>query len=88
MIKKNQKDWDEQQPFAMMAYRTAVHSTTGETPFSMMFGREILLPIDVLYGDPNLDQADRSVLITKDSMGSRSNQETSCGCTTHGSRKD
>jgi hypothetical protein len=45
MIKKNQKDWDEQLPFAMMAYHTAVHSTTGETPFSMMFGREILLPL-------------------------------------------
>ena len=37
----------------MMAYRTAVHSTTQQTPYFMMFGREILLPIDILYGNPN-----------------------------------
>jgi hypothetical protein len=52
MVKKNQKDWDLQLPFAMTAYRSAVHSTTGETPYYMMFGREMTLPVDVLYGDP------------------------------------
>jgi hypothetical protein len=58
MVKKNQKDWDEQLPFAMMAYRYSVHCTTHETPYYMTFGREMILLIDTLYGDPNEEEAD------------------------------
>ena len=33
-----------------MAYRASVHDTTKFTPFHLMFGREIRLPIDVMFG--------------------------------------
>ena len=44
--------WDLQLPTAMLAYRTSIHETTKATPFSLMFGREARLPVDVVYGSP------------------------------------
>ena len=35
-----------------MAYRTAVHETTGCTPAQLMMGRDLRLPIDLLIGRP------------------------------------
>lgn len=58
MVKKNQKDWDEQLPFAMMAYRSSVHETTQETPFNMMFGREMLLPLDIMYSNSEEEEVE------------------------------
>ena len=36
----------------MMAYRSSVHETTKFTPFQMMFGRQVRLPIDIMFGTP------------------------------------
>ena len=47
-----ERDWDVQLPLIMMAYRTSVQESTGATPFSLMFGREAHLPIDVMFGMP------------------------------------
>ena len=49
---ENETDWDLHLPAVMLAYRTSVHATTGETPFMLMFGREVSLPIDIMYGTP------------------------------------
>ena len=49
-INKNQKDWDEQLPFALMAYRSSVQETTKFSPSLLMLGREVELPIDIIYG--------------------------------------
>ena len=38
-VSKNQRDWDHHLQLLMMAYRTSVHDTTGETPAMMMIGR-------------------------------------------------
>ena len=54
----NQRDWDEVLLYAMMAYRSSVQESTGETPNVMTYGEEIMLPID-LFGvssDPEQDQ--------------------------------
>ena len=45
-------DWDLQLPLIMMAYHTSVQESTGATPFSLMFGSEAHLPIDVMFGMP------------------------------------
>ena len=49
---RNQKDWDEQIPYAMFAYRSSVQESTGESPAMMMLGRELTLPVDVLVERP------------------------------------
>ena len=50
VISKNQKDWDTFLPFLMLAYRSSLHDTLGESPNTMMFGREVLMPVDLLFG--------------------------------------
>ena len=48
----NQKDWDTHVPLLLMAYKTAVHNTTGCTPSQLAMGRDLQLPIDLLIGCP------------------------------------
>ena len=36
---EKQGDWERYLPLVLYAYRTSVHSSTGVTPFSLMFGR-------------------------------------------------
>ena len=37
---EKQEDWEKYLPMMLFAYRTAVHSSTGVTPFMLMFGRQ------------------------------------------------
>ena len=48
-VAQNQRDWDEHLPFVMMACRSSVHETTGCSPSELMLGRELRLPIDLLF---------------------------------------
>ena len=34
-------------PFALHGYRTSVRTSTGATPFSLVYGMEVLLPVEV-----------------------------------------
>lgn len=51
-VSDHQDDWDEHLPIITMAYRSAVHESTGRTPSSVVFGRELRLPSDLLFGSP------------------------------------
>lgn len=41
------RDWHEKLPFALFAYRTSIRSSTGATPFSLVYGMEAVLPVEI-----------------------------------------
>jgi hypothetical protein len=41
------KDWHDKLPWALMAYRTSIRTSTGATPFSLVYGTEAVLPVEV-----------------------------------------
>ncbi|RDX99612.1 hypothetical protein CR513_17307, partial [Mucuna pruriens] len=41
------KDWDEMLPYALHRYHTLVCTFTGATPYSLVYGMEAVLPIEV-----------------------------------------
>jgi RNase H-like domain found in reverse transcriptase/Reverse transcriptase (RNA-dependent DNA polymerase)/Integrase zinc binding domain/Integrase core domain/gag-polyprotein putative aspartyl protease len=52
VVNEHQTDWDRHLPLFLLAYRSAVHETTGQTPASVIFGRELRLPVDLMFGHP------------------------------------
>jgi hypothetical protein len=48
LIKKNIKEWEERLPIAEYAYNRARHSTTGKSPFEVLYGFNLLSPLDIL----------------------------------------
>ncbi|KRY40494.1 hypothetical protein T01_5451 [Trichinella spiralis] len=46
------EDWDVYLDRALLAYRTSVHCTAVATPSRVLFGRELRLPVDLMYGVP------------------------------------
>ena len=58
-----QDDWDQHLSLLAMAYRSAPHDSTAETPNMLNFGRELLLPVDLVLDalpdetrEPNFSQ--------------------------------
>lgn len=49
-VDSRQRDWDKFIPFAVMAYRSSPHASTGISPNKLMFGREVRLPVDLALG--------------------------------------
>ena len=49
-VSQHQKDWDVHLPKVMMAYRSSEHASTKFPPFRLMFGRDVRLPLDVMFG--------------------------------------
>ena len=43
---EDQKDWDEFLPTVALAYNSSIHSSTGFSPYRLLFGRETPLPMD------------------------------------------
>ena len=51
-VKDHHRDWDEQLPYVMMAYRATVHESTGMSPNFLMLGRETSTPLDIAFEMP------------------------------------
>ncbi|XP_071918772.1 uncharacterized protein [Coffea arabica] len=46
MIEKH-RDWHRKLPYVLIAYRTSIRTSTGATPYSLMYGMEAVLPAEV-----------------------------------------
>ncbi len=59
MLKKyvatNQKDWDIKLPLVLMAARATPHQSTGVPPFTLMTGRNMTLPLHLVYQPSDLN---------------------------------
>lgn len=51
-VNSDQKNWDEHLNSVLFAYRTSPSEVTGESPFYMLYGRELLLPMDTALLPP------------------------------------
>ncbi|RVW92630.1 hypothetical protein CK203_041636 [Vitis vinifera] len=49
MVETSQ-DWSEKLSFALWAYQTFFHTSTGATPYSLVYGMEAVLPIEIEMG--------------------------------------
>ena len=41
------KDWHKHLPYALCAYQTSVRTSVGATPYSLVYGMEAVLPVEV-----------------------------------------
>ena len=63
-VEDNPVTWDEHLDFCMMAYRSMVHSSTGHTPFELMFVRKMRIPLDVMVGGAEDNECSYTDFIT------------------------
>ena len=45
-VEQHHKDWANRLPEAIWAYRTTWKNTTGYSPFELVYGRQVFLPIE------------------------------------------
>ena len=48
-VSREHDNWDDLLPFMMLAYNTTVHTTTGYTPYRLVFGEECNLPGNLVH---------------------------------------
>ena len=73
-VSDHQKDWDEYVLLVIMAYRSSIHETTGTSPNMMTFGRELRLPIDIIFGLPEKENSKAYGSLYASQMSDRMNE--------------
>ena len=60
MLTRSKGRWAEELPSILWAYRTTPRIPTGETPFSMTFGTEAVVPVELQEGSLRIQFYDES----------------------------
>ncbi|WJZ92529.1 hypothetical protein VitviT2T_011517 [Vitis vinifera] len=47
---KTSRDWSKKLPFALWAYRTSFRTSIGVAPYSLVYGMEAVLPVEIEMG--------------------------------------
>ena len=63
-VEDDPQSWDEHLDYCMIAFRSSVHSSTGHTPFELMFGREMQTPLDVMMGRAKVNERNYSEFVS------------------------
>ena len=45
-------DWDDKLPYVLFSYRASLQSSTGESPFFLLYGRDPQLPTETVLSPP------------------------------------
>ena len=64
-VSVKKQDWDEHIGLLLAAYWSTPHSATCFTPNMMMLGREINLPVDILYPLPKSDEPTETTVCSR-----------------------
>ncbi|CAF4582836.1 unnamed protein product, partial [Didymodactylos carnosus] len=57
LAQNDKESWDIRLPQLALAIRAAINESTGQTPAFLMYGRELKLPLGLMYG-PEVDVLD------------------------------
>ena len=49
------RDWSENFPFALWAYRTSFRTSIGATPYSLVYSMEAVLPVEIEMGSLRIE---------------------------------
>ena len=63
VVKDSQTDWDIQLANVMMAYNSSPQESTGLSPHMLMFGDEMPVPLDWVFGQPRHVPQDKVVYV-------------------------
>lgn len=57
-LEKVKGKWVEELPYVLWAYRTTLRRSIGETPISMMYGSEAIIPLEMGFPTMRVDWFD------------------------------
>ncbi len=57
-MSEQQDDSDDQLPALLSAYRSTPHGSTGISPYRMLYGVEMSMPLDLVIGDVGRERPD------------------------------
>ncbi|XP_070026312.1 uncharacterized protein [Nicotiana sylvestris] len=56
---ENNKQWYEKLPFALLGYRTTVRTSTGATPYLLVYGTKVVIPAEIEIPSLRIIQEDK-----------------------------
>ena len=78
MLQKHDRRWIEELPVVHRSLRMTPNRATGQTPFSLVYGAEAVIPTELIYGSPRVlayeevaqdqDRRDDAVLLEEDRL--------------------
>ena len=75
-MNKEGKDWDQLIPYLLFAYREVPQSSSGFSPFELLYGRTVKGPLDVIHGAwSTTEQADEYNFTCIDYLGETGEDE-------------
>ena len=55
-VGKHPSNWEQNIRGVCLAYNSSVHALTGFSPFFLMFGQQVKLPVDLMYGSSKIEE--------------------------------